>query len=79
MQPLRRLIAGNRYRHFKGGEYEILSIATHTETGEELVIYRSLADKSKVWARPYEMFNSLVDTEKYPNVAQKYRFEEIKE
>ena len=79
MQSLRKLKIGAKYRHFKGGEYEILNIATHTETSETLVIYQDVTDKERVWARPLEMFNSPVDKEKYPTVNQKYRFEEIKE
>ncbi len=43
-----------RYRHFKGGEYEVFSEAVHTETGEELVFYQD--SKGKSWARPKGMF-----------------------
>ena len=46
---------GAKYRHFKGGEYELISVARHTETMEELVVYKSLAD-GEVWARPKSMF-----------------------
>ena len=67
---------GDWVRHFKGNTYEIINIATHTETGEKLVIYKGL-DTNKIWARPFEMFNSEVDHEKYPNVEQKMRFEKI--
>lgn len=49
------------YLHFKGGEYEVINFATHSETGEKLVIYRNLHNTSEVWARPVEMFAEKVD------------------
>ena len=65
------------YRHFKGGLYEIVTIAHHTETMEELVIYRSMEDKTKVYARPLTMFMEAVDRQKYPNTKAEYRFEKV--
>lgn len=44
------------YRHYKGNEYELLGEATHSETGEELVVYRALYGEGRLWARPKEMF-----------------------
>ena len=69
---------GKIYKHFKGHIVKVIALAEHTETGENLVIYEHQETK-KIWARPYDMFNSLVDREKYPDVGQEYRFEEVNE
>jgi hypothetical protein len=45
-----------RYRHFKGGEYEVLAVATHSETHEPLVVYRPLYNDTGWWVRPLGMF-----------------------
>lgn len=50
-----------RYRHFKGTEYEVLGVSTHSETGEKLVIYMSVDGKETLWARPYDMFIDVVE------------------
>jgi hypothetical protein len=49
-----------RYRHFKGGEYEVVGIAKHSETQEPMVVYRPLYNDSGWWVRPLAMFTSTV-------------------
>ncbi len=63
------------YRHFKGDYYIVEGIGIHSETKEKYVIYRGLYGDKEVYLRPYEMFLSKVDKEKYPNVKQEYRFQ----
>ncbi len=50
-----------RYLHFKGTEYEVLGVSTHSETGDKLVIYMSVDGKDTLWARPYDMFTDIVE------------------
>lgn len=59
--------------------YKVLAFATHTETEESFVIYQALYAPFKVCARPYAMFMSEVDKEKYPDIRQKYRFERLQQ
>ncbi|MDR5587773.1 MULTISPECIES: DUF1653 domain-containing protein [Clostridium] len=65
------------YRHFKGKEYEVIDMAIHSETREKFVVYKALYGDFKTFIRPYDMFMSKVDKEKYPDIKQKYRFEYI--
>ena len=69
------LIKGRVYKHFKGDLYLVEDIAEHSESGDKLVIYRALYGEGKLYARPYDMFMSKVDREKYPDVLQEYRFQ----
>lgn len=68
------VIKGQRYMHFKGHAIKVLEIAKHTETEEMMVVYLH-EGTNEVWARPYDMFISKVDKEKYPEVEQEYRFQ----
>lgn len=56
-------IKPGRYRHFKGNEYEVLYIARHSETMEEMVVYRALYGDHGIWVRPAKMWNEQVEHE----------------
>jgi len=60
-----------RYRHYKGGEYEVLFLATHSETEETMVVYRPLYGDSGYWVRPLAMFTEsvVVDGHEQPRFA----------
>ena len=50
-----------KYRHFKGGEYEVIAVATHSETLEPMVVYRALYGEGGLWTRPHSMCNETVE------------------
>ena len=83
-EPLREIHVGDIVRHFKREWvseestkylYKVLAFAEHTETGEKLVVYQAMYAPFKICARPYDMFMSEVDHQKYPGVRQHWRFE----
>ena len=86
MDNTRELHVGDMVQHFKRQWvdqvsteyiYKIVAFAHHSETDEMLVVYEAMYPPFKVCARPYDMFMSEVDREKYPEAKQKYRFEKI--
>ena len=58
-------IKPGKYRHFKGGEYELIAIATHSETMEPMVVYRALYGAGGLWVRPLSMWSETVDRDGY--------------
>lgn len=69
------IIVGRIYKHFKGDLYLVEDIVLHSETKEKMVLYRALYGNGLRYVRPYDMFASKVDKEKYPLVEQEYRFQ----
>ena len=54
-------IRPGRYRHFKGKEYEVLGVARHSETEEEMVVYRALYGEGGLWVRPAAMWSEMIE------------------
>ncbi len=54
-----------KYRHFKGGEYELIGVAKHSETLEPMVVYRTLYGESGLWVRPAAMWTEIVERDGY--------------
>ena len=80
---MREIKVGNVYKHFKNKYYIVLDIVNDCESNNDdeykkIIIYKALYGEFLTWARPYEMFASEVDHDKYPDIKQKYRFEEVK-
>ena len=81
---MREVKVNDIYKHFKGHTYKVIAIGYDSENYNEndplksrLVVYKNI-ENDEVWVRPYDLFNSLVDKEKYPDIKQKYRFELVK-
>jgi hypothetical protein len=60
------MIPTGKYRHYKGNDYEVIGVATHSETREELVVYRPLYGERALWVRPLAMFTETVVVEGKP-------------
>ena len=80
---MRKVKEGQLYKHFKGHNYKVLMIAYDSDKYNEnsplesrMVVYQNV-DTKEIWVRSYGDFVSEVDHSKYPNVKQKYRFQEI--
>ena len=72
----RKITVGKQYKHFKGKIVEVIALAKDSEDLHDVVVYKH---DNEYWTRPFTEFLSEVDHIKYPNVVQKYRFEEINE
>ena len=73
-----RPVPGAFYRHFKGNIYQVRTIAKHSESGEEMVVYQAMYPPFETWVRPLSMFTDRLDRTRYPEAAQEYRFVEVR-
>ena len=65
MKELQYPVRPGRYRHFKGNEYQVLGVARHSETEEEMVVYRALYGEGGLWVRPAAMWTETVERDGY--------------
>lgn len=67
------------YEHFKGNRYQIITMAQHSETEEDMVVYQALYGEYKMYVRPLSLFMGMVDEKKYPEKKGQYRFQKVTE
>ena len=73
---MERIKVGKKYKHFKGHIYEVIALAKDADDLKDVVVYKNV-ENEEVWVRSLDEFSSLVDKDKYPDVSQTYRFEEV--
>lgn len=67
------------YEHFKGNRYQVITLAQHSETEEDMVVYQALYGEYKMYVRPLSQFMGTVDEKKYPEKKGQYRFQKVNE
>ena len=65
-------IKPGKYRHFKGNDYKVIGVARHSETMEEMVVYRALYGEGGLWVRPAAMWTEEIDRDGYPGPRFQY-------